>query len=106
MTGRPTAPTLRGGRARNGAVPFAPGRANVAAGANANSLHSPGRAAFAALEGARRSIAADLHASRASEIVFTSGATEADNAALLGLARAALEAPAAGGAARALPARW
>ncbi len=71
---------------------LAPGRANVAAGANANSLHSPGRAAFAALEGARRSIAADLHASRASEIVFTSGATEADNAALLGLARAALEA--------------
>lgn len=66
-----------------------PGRVNVAQGANANSLHSPGRAAFAALEDARRSLARDLHASRASEISFTSGATEADNAALLGLARAA-----------------
>ena len=62
-----------------------PGRANLAVGGNANSLHGPGRAAFAALEEARRSIARDLGARRPDEIVFTSGATEADDAALLGL---------------------
>ena len=60
-----------------------PGRANLAVGGNANSLHGPGRAAFAALEEARRSIARDLGARRPDEIVFTSGATEADDAALL-----------------------
>ena len=39
-------------------APFlAPGRANLAAGGNANSLHGPGRAAFEALEAARRSLA-------------------------------------------------
>ena len=64
------------------------GRVNVALGMNANSLHAPGRAAFEALELARRSIARDVGASRPSEIVFTSGATEADNMALLGCARA------------------
>lgn len=66
-----------------------PGRANLRAGGNANSLHAPGRAAFAALEEARRSVARDLGASRPDEIVFTSGATEADNEALFGIARAA-----------------
>ena len=65
-----------------------PGRANIAVGGNANSLHAPGRAAFEAMEHARRSIAADLHASRPNEIVFTSGATESDNTALLGVATA------------------
>lgn len=64
------------------------GRANIAKGANANSLHAPGRAAFEAMELARRSIAADLGASRPNEILFTSGATEADNMAVLGIARA------------------
>ena len=42
-----------------------PGRANLAVGGNANSLHGPGRAAFAALEEARRSIARDLGAANA-----------------------------------------
>ena len=65
-----------------------PGLANIACGMNANSLHTPGRAAFEAMEIARRSIAHDLGASRPNEIIFTSGATEADNAAILGIARA------------------
>ena len=65
-----------------------PGQGNLALGMNANSLHAPGRAAFEAMERARRSIARDLGASRPNEIVFTSGATEADNAAIRGLAHA------------------
>ncbi|MDO4501846.1 MAG: cysteine desulfurase family protein [Coriobacteriia bacterium] len=69
-----------------------PGRVNLAANANANSLHSPGRAAFSALEQARRQISRDLGAKRAQEIVFTSGATEADDAAVLGMAQAAVDA--------------
>ena len=69
-----------------------PGAVNLLVGANANSLHAPGRAAFEALELARRSIAQDLRASRPNEIVFTSGATEADNAALIGLAEASVAA--------------
>lgn len=68
-----------------------PGRMNLAAGGNANSLHGPGRAAFEALETARRSLARDLGARRPSEIVLTSGATEADDAAVLGIARAAAD---------------
>ena len=73
-------------------APFmVPGRANLPVGGNANSLHAPGRAAFAALEDARRLLARDLGASRPDEIVFTSGATEADNAALFGIAAAAVE---------------
>ena len=68
-----------------------PGRANLPAGANANSLHGPGRAAFAALEGARKDLAAALGARRPSEVILTSGATEADNAALLGMACGARE---------------
>lgn len=70
---------------------FVPGRANLAAGGNANSLHAPGRAAFAALEDARKCIARDLGARRPDEIVFTGGATEADDAALLGIAQAAAD---------------
>lgn len=66
-----------------------PGRANLAVGGNANSLHTPGRVAFAALEEARRSLARDVGARRSDEVVFTSGATEADNAAILGMAQAA-----------------
>ncbi|MBQ3106812.1 MAG: aminotransferase class V-fold PLP-dependent enzyme, partial [Eggerthellaceae bacterium] len=65
-----------------------PGPLNMVAGANANSLHSPGRAAFAALEEARRAFARTIGA-RANEVYFTSGATEADNAALCGMAHAA-----------------
>lgn len=68
-----------------------PGRANLAVGGNANSLHAPGRAAFAEMEAARKSIARDLGARRPDEIVFTSGATEADDTAILGLAQAAAD---------------
>ncbi len=60
-------------------------------GANANSLHSPGRHAFDLMEKARRSVASDLNAQRPSEIIFTSGATESDNAALRGLTEGARE---------------
>ena len=56
--------------------------------ANANSLHTPGRNAFAAFEDARARIARSVGASRPSEIVFTSGATEANNTAVLGIAAA------------------
>ncbi len=49
--------------------------------------HRPGREAFAALEGARRTVAGVLGARSATEIVFTSGATEANNLALVGAAR-------------------
>ena len=67
-------------------APFiAPGLANVAFGMNANSLHTPGRNAFTALENARASIARSVGAARPSEITFTSGATEADNAAIRGM---------------------
>ncbi len=55
---------------------------------NANSLHSVGREAFFALEKARADIARSLGAKRPDEIIFTSGATEADNAAVLGIVEA------------------
>lgn len=59
---------------------------------NANSLHAAGRDAFMALEKARASVMLSIGASRPDEIIFTSGATEADNAAIAGLAFAALDA--------------
>ncbi len=65
-----------------------PGLENLAVGGNANSLHASGRAAFSALEDARISLIRDLGARRPDEIVFTSGATEADNAALMGIVSA------------------
>jgi len=55
---------------------------------NPTSLHSFGQRARKAIEDGRESIAADLGVSR-EEIVFTSGATEADNLAILGAAMAA-----------------
>lgn len=58
---------------------------------NANSLHSTGRAAFSALEDARMRVARAIGARRPDEVVFTSGATEADNAALVGMALAQRE---------------
>jgi cysteine desulfurase len=55
---------------------------------NPSSLHAPGAAAREAVEGSRGSVAALLGASPG-EIFFTGGGTEADNLAVLGLARAA-----------------
>ena len=68
---------------------WVPGPANLPAGANANALYGAGRAAFDAMEGARRRLARALGARRSDEIVFTSGATEADDAAIAGLVAAA-----------------
>lgn len=54
---------------------------------NASSLHAPGAASHEAIEVARESVAALIGASP-EEITFTSGGTESDNLAILGLARA------------------
>ena len=54
---------------------------------NASSPHASGRVAADAVETARAQVA-QLVGARAREIVFTSGATESNNLALLGLARA------------------
>lgn len=62
------------------------------AGANPNSLHSAGREAARALDGARRDIARLLGGRfRPGDIVFTSGGTENNNLALMGLAEGARE---------------
>ena len=57
---------------------------------NASSVHQLGRQARVALEQAREQVAACLNA-ESSEVVFTSGGTEADNLALKGVLRAASE---------------
>jgi cysteine desulfurase len=57
---------------------------------NASSIHSPGQRARGAVDGARASVAALLGA-KPSEIVFTSGGTEADNLALFGVVAASQE---------------
>ena len=54
---------------------------------NASSIHHQGQETRAAVERARESVAA-LLGCRASEVVFTSGGTEADNLAIFGLASA------------------
>jgi len=59
----------------------------AAVGFNASSLHAEGRAARAALDEARESVAASLGA-RPREIVFTGGGSEADTLAIVGAARA------------------
>ncbi|MBR3317605.1 MAG: cysteine desulfurase [Atopobiaceae bacterium] len=57
------------------------------AGANPNSLHTAGREAARALDGARRDIARCLGGRfRPMDVVFTSGGTENNNLALVGLA--------------------
>ena len=61
----------------------------VAGNGNANSLYEVGRTAFRALEQAREDIARSIKA-RPDEMTFTSGATEADNAALFGIVDAAM----------------
>lgn len=55
--------------------------------ANPSSVHSAGRAARTALDDARERAAAVLGV-RGGEVVFTGGGTEADNLAVLGIARA------------------
>jgi cysteine desulfurase len=55
---------------------------------NASSIHWYGQRAKAAIEKAREQVAKLLNA-RPGEIVFTSGGTEADNAALIGIVEAA-----------------
>ena len=60
------------------------------AGANPNSLHTAGHMAARALDESRRTLARCLGGSfRPADIVFTSGGTESNNLALLGLAEAA-----------------
>ncbi len=55
--------------------------------ANPSSAHDPGRAAAARIEEARARVAA-LIGAQPQQIVFTSGATESNNLAVLGIARA------------------
>src|SRR3712207_4775723 len=55
---------------------------------NPSSLHAAGATAREAVEGAREPVA-ELIGASSEEILFTSGGTEADNLAVLGLARAA-----------------
>jgi cysteine desulfurase len=52
---------------------------------NANSLYSLGRDAYRGLEEARESVASAIGAASPDEIIFTSGGTESDNSALLGI---------------------
>lgn len=59
---------------------------------NPSSLHAAGRASRRAVEEARESIADDLRV-RPSEVIFTSGGTEADNLAVKGLAWARPDRP-------------
>ena len=53
---------------------------------NASSIHQPGQRARAAVEQARMQVA-KLLGCRPAEVVFTSGGTESDNAALFGMVR-------------------
>ena len=57
--------------------------------ANPNSLHDLGRDSFQKIEEARIKMLEAIGAKRPSEIVFTSGATEANNSLIFGIARAA-----------------
>ena len=65
-----------------------PHLSDVRVGGNPSSLHAPGASAREAVEEAR-ALVADLIGARPQEVVFTSGGTESDNLAVLGLAAAA-----------------
>ena len=52
---------------------------------NANSLYALGRDAYRAVEEAREAVAAGIGAASPDEVIFTSGGTESDNAALIGI---------------------
>ncbi|MBM4250422.1 MAG: cysteine desulfurase [Deltaproteobacteria bacterium] len=79
----------------NGTYPIKPAHYDAVAAAlksvdgNPSSIHAPGRNAKIALEDARTAVARLLGAT-ANEIIFTSGATEANNFALSGSLRAGL----------------
>ena len=78
--------------ARDALLPFfVEGGEGIGANANPNSLHSAGRHAFAMLEQARATIARCVGA-RPDEIIFTSCATEATNAAIFGIIEASVNA--------------
>ncbi|HEX3683449.1 MAG TPA: cysteine desulfurase family protein [Bryobacteraceae bacterium] len=76
----------------NATTPLAPQVAEALAAAsrdvfgNASSTHRAGQLARQHLENSRRTVAGSIHASP-SEIVFTSGGTESNNLAILGLLR-------------------
>jgi len=52
---------------------------------NANSLYALGRDAYRGLEEAREKVAAGIGAAMPAEVIFTSGGTESDNSALIGI---------------------
>ncbi len=52
---------------------------------NANSLYATGRDAYRTMEAAREQVASLIGAVRPDEVIFTSGGTESDNAALIGI---------------------
>src|SRR5205807_4771847 len=67
--------------ARSAMLPFFDGTFG-----NPSSIHAAGREARAAIDDARDRVA-DLLGAKAHELIFTSGGTEANNLAILGLAR-------------------
>jgi cysteine desulfurase len=82
-------------------------RCGSAGYANPASQHRPGQQARRVLEEAREAIAeildADLSPPRRDRLIFTSGGTEANNLAILGIARAAFVVPPLGGRDRLKP---
>lgn len=56
---------------------------------NPNSLYRLGREAYTALEAARERVAGLIGAENPNEVLFTSGGTESDNTALIGISQAA-----------------
>jgi cysteine desulfurase len=72
--------------ARAAMLPFLSDEAGGQFG-NPSSIYSEGRVARAAVDEARETLARLLGASRPQEILFTSGGTEADNLAVIGICR-------------------